>query len=194
MDSLFIWDKLLRDELENLIPHVEDDLRTGAFDMATQTVTIKQAWNDLQAVPSYVEQQAASFATEPVSSYEERVLALSHTDECWQVLHVSYDARYAYRLQWSHHCPSCHGTGEREVGSLSYEDPPELANCNRCVKRGLCPRCGATGFATDGCYPCLICKFEVGEDGVPEQAWCTCGADSVLYAEGAAFLPDFPDE
>ena len=44
-----------------MLAHIEDDLRIGAFAMATtitpENTELQQAWQDLQAVPSYVERE-----------------------------------------------------------------------------------------------------------------------------------------
>jgi hypothetical protein len=89
------WQKLLEGELDDLLPHIEDDLRTGEFEMgyvelftkihqhekrervrrliagecdiADEQAELQAAWDELQAVPSYVEQQAAAFAKEEVN-------------------------------------------------------------------------------------------------------------------------------
>jgi hypothetical protein len=91
---------LIGEAWEDIKPHVEDDLRTGAFEMNIEltpeeiaydeqwekdredpalrwemeqgtyrnaysqyndTARLRQAWNELQSVPSYVEQQAREF-------------------------------------------------------------------------------------------------------------------------------------
>lgn len=65
--------------------------------MATQTVTIEQAWDALQSVPSYCEQQAASFAAEPMPYTFDigntlRVTGEDYTGQVGEL--VSIDERY----------------------------------------------------------------------------------------------------
>lgn len=132
--------------------------------------------------------QSAPFAA---TSNDERVLALGHIPECFEILRANYGARQAYLAAHPRSCPSCNGTGQEEV--WEYPDAPNwMTECSQCVRRGVCPSCGVSGFASDGCEPCPACGFEMGKGGMPERAFCTCGADRALYEETGT-LPEFPE-
>ncbi len=160
------WKRLLIGERAQMSAHVTDSFTTGEFIVRIES---------------------------DVEGYDTRVLALPHTPECLAQLQAAHDARQTYLARWPFSCRACDGTGEREVGSNSYDDPPVPALCPQCVKQTICPRCGLTfAMQPDGSEPCRDCGFEVGEDGMPERAFCVCGADRALY-EDCEVLPDFPE-
>lgn len=158
--------EMLERERDDLAPHLLESFLEGAFEMSIESAV----------------------------EYDARVLALpTHTPACLAALRTSYDARQSYIARWPFYCQQCHGTGEVEVESGHYEDPPVSDLCPACVRQTICPRCGLTfAVRSDGSEPCHACGFDF-EDGLPERAYCTCGADRALYEGQAVFLPDFPE-
>ncbi len=160
------WHGLLEGEAANTLPHLVESFESGEF-----MVTIEP----------------------DVQDYDTRVLALPHAPECLTQLQAAHNARRAYITAHPGYCRQCNGTGEREAGSLSYEDPPDTDLCWHCIKQTICPQCGLTfAMKSDGSEPCRVCGFDF-DGGIPERAFCTCGADSVLYEQESVSLPDFPE-
>ena len=90
-ESIVNWPSVHKDvigeEWFDILPHIEDSIRSGEFEMsrltdllgmrsdeereefqaqcdASDQEDLQEAWNELQAIPSYVEQQAREFARE----------------------------------------------------------------------------------------------------------------------------------
>ena len=119
-----------------------------------------------------------------------------HTDACRRSMQVVNASRAAYRALWPDFCQCCDGTGQEEV--WEYPDAPNwLAECSRCVRLGLCPRCGASSFAQDGYDPCAACGFRSGDAGLPSSLFlCVCAPVPTLVptvSDATPFLPPFSE-
>jgi len=110
------------------------------------------------------------------------------TDECKQRRAEWIKASAEYLGKWTKVCRECRGKG----GHVYYDDPgvsdcslpggamPFSELCEKCLEKGICPRCGKLAWFDDeyeqGKIVCPHCGWTEGnsEHSMPEQPECVC--------------------
>lgn len=73
--------------------------------------------------------------------------------------------RAEYEIAYPNYCKECNGKG----GFISFSPDVHFWECNKCIKQGLCPRCGEQ--ALNDIQKCSSCEWDrgdVNQHGLPE--------------------------
>lgn len=108
---------------------------------------------------------------------------MTHTKECNEYIEKCNKSVEDYKQKWPNYCKSCYGAGGSYFPG-SYYSPPDFNECEDCIDKGKCPRCGAETFklierenqATDDIPQiCSSCQFDLTTNScMPEDGECIC--------------------
>lgn len=73
--------------------------------------------------------------------------------------------RAEYEKTYPNYCKSCEGWGRFK----KQDRPPYISDCDDCIKKGRCPRCG--GASLNNLFNCTKCGWDNDDNdrGLPES-------------------------